>query len=520
MRQILLSKLGLTSIATAASQESLSGSDQEAWKQLDSTLNGINALFKPPQNYQAVSATLTSDIKTGITRIPPTAWTAPLAKALVIELAHSAMRFAYPEEILIQTLKQMPSEIMIEIRFDLIETLIDQGQVSAVQTLIDRGDLSGLDWNAYNTDQARRQLTPLTHAITTNTTDSLEIVKILIKHGVDLNRTWNQAESCVGGYANGVNPALEYCVIKGNLETLQLLIKKGATQGLAHLVRRVIAAPGTYPYSSGRRAYHQNQMAVLNYLKDIHRIRDLVNEPRDPATSNEQTLHHALTALKQTLEKPECTRDQLIQPLNEYNLVIKASAHVQGTFFIQPQYDESNGILQTFATLPLAYMIPDMNRSLKWLFFSPCKMSERRLNGPSNAVDAVMRHPDLLRKMIAAGATASTLSLRATTPMFRDMMPGLFATPIIQTSERSLSCLNRAVDEVMRDPDLLRKIIAVGTRASTFSLRATALTFREMIPAPRPTGLFVAPSSTAPQGDSQQAPDTDEQAHPPQNGPS
>ena len=94
MRQILLSKSGLTSIATAASQKSLSGPDQEAWKQLNSTLDGINALFEPSQNYQAVSATLTFDIKTGITRIPPTAWTAPLAKALVIELAHSAMSLA------------------------------------------------------------------------------------------------------------------------------------------------------------------------------------------------------------------------------------------------------------------------------------------------------------------------------------------------------------------------------------------------------------------------------------------
>ena len=242
MRQILLSKSGLTSIATAASQKSLSGPDQEAWKQLNSTLDGINALFEPSQNYQAVSATLTFDIKTGITRIPPTAWTAPLAKALVIELAHSAMSLAYPEEILIHTLKQMPSEIMIKIHLELMEIMIDQDKVSAVETLINRADLRDLDWNDYNTDQAPRQMTPLTHAIKRNTPHSRKIARILIEHGVNIDRTFDDYESCVGGYANGVNPPLEYCVINGNLETLQLLIKKGASRVHSGFAKVVFSA--------------------------------------------------------------------------------------------------------------------------------------------------------------------------------------------------------------------------------------------------------------------------------------
>ncbi len=269
-REEVLPTLDLTSIATAASQdESLSGPDQKAWKQLNSALDGTSSFFEPAQSeqeHESVRERVTFAIKEAITGIPETAWTANLAQTLVKELADSHLTLLYRnEEILIHTLTQMPSEIMIKIHLELMEIMIDQDKVSAVETLINRADLRDLDWNDYNTDQAPRQMTPLTHAIKRNTPHSRKIARILIEHGgVDLNRTFDDYESCVGGYANGVNPPLEYCVINGNLETLQLLIKKGATQGLTDLVTRVINAPESYPYPSDG----QNQMAVLKYLKE------------------------------------------------------------------------------------------------------------------------------------------------------------------------------------------------------------------------------------------------------------
>ncbi|MBM93606.1 MAG: hypothetical protein CMF51_02500 [Legionellales bacterium] len=447
----------------AVSRAGLPDSDQSAWNGLDSILlDDIGALVSPPPNsttekeayFQFARTKLTADIKKGIIDIPTTAWKANLAKTLVITLAHPDMSWAYPEEILIHAFEQMPPNIMTEIRFNLMEMMIHWGKVSAFKTLINREDLINPNWNA--------GCPLLTHAIKTNTPNSLEIAKTLITHGVNLNQTFDDHESCVGGYADGVNPALEYCVINGNLKILKLLVKNGAKEGLNDLVKRVINAPEIYPYH--HHPNRQNQIEVLSYLEDINQIITRIHENHQSETSDGHILYQALSALRTNLSHPECNRDQLMQLLTEYKLVIKASAYVQGTFFIQPQDGESHRILQTFSTLPLAYIAPDMNRSLMSLLFSSCQMSHRSLSYLDSPVD------------------------------------------------------HSLVDEVMDDPNLLSKVIAAGTTDSTLRLRATAPTFREMIP--EPPGLFVAPTSTALQGNSQQAPDTDEQAHLSQNRPS